>query len=299
DQQLVYYAHAGAGELHLRPLLNLKKSDGVKNFRRITEDIAKLVRKYNGSLSGEHGDGRLRAEFIEEIVGTQNLRLFEEIKALFDPKNIFNPGKIVHAVKMDTFLRYEPDRVEPNVPTLLDFSDDGGILRAVEKCNGTGECRKSVEAGGTMCPSYRATKNEKDSTRARANALREFLTTSEKPNKFDHKELKEVLDLCISCKGCKNECPSNVDMAIYKAEFTYQYQKEHGASLRSKMLARNHNYNKLGSVAPWLTNAFFTNKISSRIIKSALGIAPERSLPLIAKKSLRKYIDSGEINLIP
>lgn len=298
-QELVYYAHAGAGELHLRPLLNLKKSDGVKNFRRITQDIAKLVKKYNGSLSGEHGDGRVRAEFIGEIVGPKNIRLFEEIKALFDPANIFNPGKIVHPVKMDTSFRYEVDREEPEVETFMDFSDDGGILRAAERCNGTGECRKSVEAGGTMCPSYRATKDEKDSTRARANALREFLTTSERPNKFDHEELKEVLDLCISCKGCKSECPSNVDMAVYKAEFTYQYQKIHGASLRSKVLAKNNYFNELGSLVPGLTNGIFRNRLTSKLIKSVLGIAPERSLPLVSKKSLRKHIASGRLKMRP
>lgn len=298
-QELVYYAHAGAGELHLRPMLNLKKSADVKNFRRITLDIAKLVKKYQGSLSGEHGDGRLRAEFIGEVVGQKNLDLFKKIKSLFDPHNIFNPGKIVNPPPMDEFLRYKPDRQEPEIPTLMDFSDDGGILKAAEKCNGVGACRKSAEAGGTMCPSYRATKNEKDSTRARANALREFLTNSEKPNKFDHEELKEVLDLCISCKGCKTECPSNVDMAVYKAEFTYQYQKVHGASLRSKVLAKNHKFNELGAIFPSLTNFFFTNKVTSGIIKSVLGIAEERSLPTITKKSLRKRLKSGEFNLTP
>ncbi len=298
-QELVYYAHAGAGELHLRPLLNLKKSADVKQFRQITEDIVQLVKKYNGSLSGEHGDGRVRAEFIGSIVGKKNILLFEEIKTLFDPTNIFNPGKIVNPVKMDASFRYEPDREEPEVHTLLNFSDEGGMLCAVEKCNGTGACRKSVETGGTMCPSYRATKNEKDSTRARANALREFITNSSNPNRFDHQELKEVLDLCLSCKGCKNECPSNVDMAVYKAEFTYQYQKIHGASLRSKVFAKNHTYNRLGAVAPGLTNAFFKNRITSGVIKKILGVAPQRSLPLLSKKSLRKKIASGECKLVP
>src|SRR5699024_9212665 len=130
--------------------------------------------------------------------------------------------------------------------------------------------------GGTMCPSYRATKNEKDTTRARANALREFLTTSDKPNKFDHEELKEVLDLCISCKGCKNECPSNVDMAIYKAEFTHQYQKKHGRSLRSTVFAKNHIFNQLGAKLPGVSNFFFTNKWTSKLIKFTLGVAQER-----------------------
>ncbi|MFO7719159.1 MAG: FAD-binding oxidoreductase, partial [Gillisia sp.] len=175
-QDAVYYAHAGAGEIHLRPILNLKKTEDVALFRKITEDVAGLVKKYKGSMSGEHGDGRLRAEFIEFMIGPKNYELLKEVKNTFDPDNIFNPGKIVNAPPMDTSLRYVPSREEPEVNTLMNFSDSEGILRLAEKCNGSGDCRKSVEAGGTMCPSYRATKNEKDTTRARANALREFLT---------------------------------------------------------------------------------------------------------------------------
>src|SRR5690606_9704406 len=185
-QDAVYYAHAGAGELHLRPILNLKVGQDVALFRKITEDVADLVKKYNGSLSGEHGDGRLRAEFIEYMIGPKNYELLKKVKSIFDPNNIFNPGKITDAPPMDTSLRYMPDRKEPEIATIMNFDDSEGILRLAEKCNGSGDCRKSVEAGGTMCPSYRATKNEKDTTRARANALREFLTNSDKPNKFDH-----------------------------------------------------------------------------------------------------------------
>jgi FAD/FMN-containing dehydrogenase/Fe-S oxidoreductase len=299
NQEAVYYAHAGAGELHLRPILNLKKSEDVKLFKQITSEVAKLVKKYKGSLSGEHGDGRVRAEFIEEMVGAKNYQLFKEVKKLFDPQGIFNPGKIVNAAPMESSLRYVPDRKEPEIKTLLDFSDTGGILRAVEKCNGSGDCRKSIAAGGTMCPSYRATKNEKDTTRGRANVLREFLTQSPQENKFNHKELKQVLDLCISCKGCKSECPSNVDMATYKAEFLYQYQKENGFSLRDKLFANNNRLNSLGAISPKLTNGFFNNKITSKLIKSVMGIAEERSLPNVSKKSLRKIIASNTLNLIP
>ncbi|MEM6686336.1 MAG: FAD-linked oxidase C-terminal domain-containing protein, partial [Bacteroidota bacterium] len=196
QQKAVYYAHAGAGELHLRPILNLKKKADVELFRKITHDVAVLVKKYQGSFSGEHGDGIVRAEFIPIMIGEKNYALLKEVKAAFDPNNIFNPGKIVDAAKMDTSLRYEIDRKEPEIKTLYDFSDSQGILRAAEKCNGSGDCRKPASFSGAMCPSYRATTNEKDTTRARANALREFLTVSEKENKFDHKELKEVFDLC-------------------------------------------------------------------------------------------------------
>lgn len=298
-QHAVYYAHAGAGELHLRPILNLKVSRDVQLFKQITRDVARLVKKYHGSLSGEHGDGRVRAEFIKEMVGEKNYQVFIKIKEIFDPKHIFNPGKIVFAAPMETSLRYKPDRQEPKIKTFQDFSDTNGILRAIEKCNGTGDCRKSVEAGGTMCPSYRATKNEKDTTRGRANVLREFLTQSDQPNQFNHKELKEVLNLCISCKGCKSECPSNVDMASYKAEFLYQYQKENGFSFRNKIFAYNNKANKLGAKFSGITNTLFSNSISGRIIKKIMGVAPERSLPKIAKKSLRQLIASGELNLLP
>ncbi|MBW2960790.1 FAD-binding and (Fe-S)-binding domain-containing protein [Mesonia aestuariivivens] len=299
DQRAVYYAHAGAGELHLRPILNLKLSKDVKLFKQITHEVALLVKKYKGSLSGEHGDGRVRAEFIQAMVGKKNYQLFIKVKELFDPLHIFNPGKIVFPAPMESSLRYVPDRDEPKIITFQDFSDSQGILKAIEKCNGTGDCRKSVEAGGTMCPSYRATKNEKDTTRGRANVLREFLTNSQQTNQFNHQEIKEVLDLCLSCKGCKSECPSNVDMALYKAEFLYQYQKENGFSLRNKIFAHNNKANEFGSKFSGLTNILFQNSISSTFIKKIMGVAKERSLPQIAKKSLRQFIEQGKLNLIP
>ncbi len=197
DQKAVYYAHAGAGELHLRPILDLKQKEDVVLFRKITTDVANLVKKYKGSLSGEHGDGIVRAEFIPFMIGESNFKILKRIKKTFDPDNIFNPGKIVDSLKMDENLRYESGRMEPEIDTLMDFSTSLGVLREAEKCNGSGDCRKLPEFGGTMCPSYRATRNEKDTTRARANALREFLTNSDKANKFNHEELKEVFDLCL------------------------------------------------------------------------------------------------------
>src|SRR5690606_8557331 len=293
----VYYAHAGAGELHLRPILNLKVSGDVTLFRKITQEVADLVKKYNGSLSGEHGDGRLRAEFIEYMIGPVNYELLKKVKGIFDPLNIFNPGKITDAPAMDTSLRYTPDRKEPEITTLMNFDDSEGILRLAEKCNGSGDCRKSVEAGGTMCHSYRATKNEKDTTRARDNTLREFLTHSEKPNKFDHEELKEVLDLCISCKGCKSECPSNVDVAALKAEFQYQYQKVNGQSLRSKAFANNGRMNGLASGIPGFANFFFSNPLTSGIAKKVMGIASERSLPKLSPITLARYYKQNKNRL--
>ncbi len=289
NQKAVYYAHAGAGELHLRPILDLKKSGDVILFKKITDDVASLVKKYQGSMSGEHGDGIVRASYIPFMIGEENYEIVKHIKKTFDPYNIFNPGKIVDAYPMDQKLRYEIDRDEPEIHTLLDFSGSLGILRATEKCNGSGDCRKSAAAGGTMCPSYRVTKNEKDTTRGRANALREFLTNSDKSNKFNNKELKEVFDLCLSCKGCASECPSNVDVATLKAEFEYQYQQENGISLRTKLFAYNNKLNELGRKATRLTNFFFRNKLTSGIIKSVFGIAKKRDLPQLSKQSLRNW----------
>lgn len=290
-QDAVYYAHAGAGELHLRPILNLKKGEDVVLFRSITTEVAKLTKKYRGSFSGEHGDGIVRAEFIPLMIGAENYALLQRVKALFDPKGIFNPGKIVEAYPMDESLRYEVDRKEPEIETLMDFSDSQGILRAAEKCNGSGDCRKSHHMDGGMCPSYQATKNEKDTTRARANALREFLTQSERPNKFDHKELKEVFDLCLSCKACARECPSNVDVATLKAEFLYQYQERNGYPLRSKLFAYNTKFNALGSKLPWLANAIFESKVLGGLLKKASGVAPERSLPTVHRFDFKKHLN--------
>ncbi|MCL4113421.1 UNVERIFIED_CONTAM: hypothetical protein GTU68_023127 [Idotea baltica] len=297
NQSAVYYAHAGAGELHLRPILNLKKSDDVKLFRAITTDVAKLTKKYKGSFSGEHGDGIVRAEFIPLMIGQNNYELLRRIKSYFDPNNIFNPGKIVDAYPMDEFLRYDIDREEPKVETLMDFSDSQGILRAAEKCNGSGDCRKTEKMAGAMCPSYHATRDEKHTTRGRANTLREFLTTSEKPNKFNHHELKEVFDLCLSCKACASECPSNVDIATLKAEFQYQYQEKNGYSFRSKLFAHNTRFNKMGSKFSGLTNLLFSSSLTGGLIKKLSDVASERSLPKVYSFNFNKHLQNTELKL--
>ena len=293
-QEAVYYAHAGAGEIHLRPILNLKKSEDVILFREITTKTAELVKKYGGSFSGEHGDGIVRAEFIPLMIGEINYELLKRIKQTFDPNNIFNKGKIIDAFRMDESLRYEIGRKEPEIDTIQDFSDSLGILRAAEKCNGSGDCRKLPEAGGTMCPSYRATKNEKDTTRARANVLREFLTNSEKQNKFNHQELYDVFDLCLSCKACASECPSNVDVAALKAEFLHQYYKENGIPFRTKMFANNVKWNKLGSLTPTFTNLILNTKFTKKL----MGIATERSIPKLAKKTVYSWYKKNKKRLL-
>ena len=285
QQKAVYYAHAGAGELHLRPILNLKKSEDVSLFRKITTETAQLVKKYQGSFSGEHGDGIVRAEFIPLMIGETNYQLLRRIKKSFDPNNVFNKGKITDAFPMDKSLRYSIDRKEPEIKTIQDFSDNQGILKLTEKCNGSGDCRKPASAGGAMCPSYRATKDEKDTTRARANTLREFLTNSKRSNKFNHQELKEVFDLCLSCKACASECPSNVDVAALKSEFLYQYQEENGYSFRNSMFANNVKYNKIGSLFPSLTNLV----LNTYVTKSIMGISLKRSVPKLTPKTLKSW----------
>jgi len=285
----VYYAHIATGELHLRPVLNLKDPVDAVLFRTVAHETAKLVKKYRGSLSGEHGDGRLRGEFIPLMYGDHVYQLLREVKEAFDPNAIFNPGKITSTPVMNTQLRYEPGQVTKDPDTVFDFSDTMGIVRAAEQCNGSGDCRKSEIFAGTMCPSYQATRNEKDTTRARANILREMLTQSEKSNPFDHKEILEVMDLCISCKGCKAECPSNVDMAKYKAEFLQHYYDANGTPLRSWMIANITAFNKLGSLVPQVYNFFLKNKGFSGLFKKSIGFAVERDIPLLHKVTLRSW----------
>ncbi len=297
----VYFAHAGAGEIHLRPILNLKKSSDVKLFRELVSEVADLVHDYQGSLSGEHGDGIVRSEFIPRVVGEKNYALMRELKYLFDPDNLFNPGKIVDPLPMDRNLRYEPDRKEPEIPTLYKFVKEGGILRAAEKCNGSGDCRKLPEAGGVMCPSYQATREEKYTTRARANALREFLTqhyAQNRPgNPFDYEELYETLSLCLSCKACKTECPSTVDIATLKAEFLYQWQETHGYSWRNRFFAYSGRINRWFSHLPFLYNAGVT--IAGGLIKRLIGIAPKRKLPKLSRVSFRTWFEHQSATIKP
>lgn len=289
-QKSVYYAHAGAGEIHLRPILDLKQEEDRKLFAHISHESAKLVKKYKGSLSGEHGDGRVRAPFIKEMYGEDIYAVFCELKQVWDPKGIFNPGKIVDPKSIVADLRYDEDHRENEYETVFDFSDTGGVLRAAEKCNGSGDCRKLPESGGTMCPSYMATRNEKDTTRARANTLREILTRPTAKEAWNNEDLKEVMDLCLSCKGCTSECPSNVDMSSMKAEFLHQYQKVNGIPFRSKLFGNFEKLNSIGYKVSTFSNFISGNKVTSRILKKMMGVHPNRSLPKINKETIRsKY----------
>ncbi len=284
----VHYAHAATGELHLRPIINLKTHEGKRQFRLIAEEISVLVKKYKGSLSGEHGDGRLRGEFIREQIGEHNYALIRELKAVWDKENTFNAGKIVDTPPMDEFLRYFPGQKTPEFNTAFRFKDQD-ILQHAEQCNGSGDCRKSHLSGGTMCPSYMATKNERDTTRARANILRETLTRSDKMNRFDSKEVKEVLDLCLACKACKAECPSNVDMAKLKMEFLHQYYKDNGVPLRSWLVGNYPRLNKLASLWPAGYNFIFKNTALRKIANRVVGFHPERTMPLLGDTTLKAW----------
>ncbi|KAA9041268.1 FAD-binding protein [Ginsengibacter hankyongi] len=293
----VHYAHAGSGEIHLRPIINLKTVEGNHLFRIIAEEVAELVKKYKGSLSGEHGDGRLRGEFIKQMVGEKNYELFKTIKHAWDPNNIFNPNKIVDTPPMNTMLRYKPGQKTPAFKTIFRYYNQD-VLQHAEQCNGSGDCRKTHLSGGTMCPSYMATKNEKDTTRARANILREFLTNSEKLNRFDHKEIYDVMDLCLSCKGCKSECPSNVDVAKLKAEFLQQYYDANGVPFRSKLIANFNKSAKLGAMVPGIYNFMVSNAATGKLIKRLAGFAEKRSMPTIHKISLEKWFRKRKKNTL-
>ena len=284
----VHYAHAGSGEIHLRPIINLKTREGNQLFRIIAEEVATLVKKYKGSLSGEHGDGRLRGEFIKQMIGENNYRLLKKIKQTWDPDNIFNPNKIVDTPSMNTMLRYTPGQKTPEFQTVFRFHHQD-ILQHAEQCNGSGDCRKTELSGGTMCPSFMATRNEKDTTRARANILREFLTNSDKLNRFDHKEIYDVMDLCLSCKGCKSECPSNVDAAKLKAEFLQHYYDANGVPFRSKLIANFSASARLGAIAPGLYNFMMNGKGIGWLIRKFSGFAVQRSMPTLYKTTLKHW----------
>ena len=322
----VHYAHAGSGELHLRPIINLKTEEGNQQFRTIATEVAHLVKKYKGSLSGEHGDGRLRGEFIPLMIGQKNYELIKQIKQVWDKDNIFNPNKIVDTPPMNESLRYNPKNYSPlntspltpeggikthtsktppsgvgGLGTIFNFDD--GMLRATELCNGSGDCRKTELSGGTMCPSFMATRNEKDTTRARANILREYLTHSESlspqglkalagiDGQTQMEEVKQVMDLCLSCKGCKSECPSNVDLAKLKAEFMHHYYEKNGVPLRSQLIANFTASQELAMITPRLYNFLITNSFTSNIIKGISGFATKRSMPKVYKTTLKKWFE--------
>ncbi len=282
---LVMLGHASAGCLHIHPILNLKTAEGLRQYRAIGEACANLVLMYGGTTSGEHGEGLSRGEFSEKLFGPQLVEAFRQVKRAFDPLGLMNPGKVVDVGSMDDadILRYGPKHAVPYAPerVRLDWSADGGFPAAVEMCNGSGVCRK--EGTGVMCPSFMATREESASTRGRANALRAAMTGKLGPLGLADARVYEVLDLCLSCKACKAECPSLVDMARIKTEYTAQYYDQHGVPLRSWVFGHIHRMNQLGSLTPGLANMVMRSPLARWAFKR-LGVAMERQLPLFARE---------------
>ncbi len=285
----VYYAHIATGEIHFRPLINFKDPEDVERFDQLMTEVATLVKKYRGSLSGEHGDGRVRGKFIPFMLGEHNYQLVKAVKKAWDPDNIFNPGKIVDTPPITESLRVIPGKPIPEIKTNFDFSKNEGFFRSIEKCNGSGDCRKSEVIGGTLCPTFMATRDEDKSTRGRANILREFLYNNEKENPFDHREIYDILDLCISCKACKSECPSNVDMAKLKAEFLQSYYDIHGTPMRSRLVAYLPRLNRLAMVFRPISN-FVMN---TSLLKKSIGFTTKRGVPKLSKITLKRWVKNG------
>jgi len=274
-----WYAHASVGCLHVRPVLNMKDAQGAKKMRAIAEEAFEMVREYKGSHSGEHGDGLARSEFHESMFGAQIVRAFEEVKDAFDPRGLFNPGKIVRAPRMDDrdLFRYKPDyRAEP-FDTALDWSEWGGFAGAVEMCNNNGACRKAEP--GVMCPSYRVTRDEQHLTRGRANTLRLAISGQLGRDALVSEEMRETMELCVSCKGCKRECPTGVDMARMKIEFMYQYRRRHAPRLRERLVAWLPRYAPLAARLPRLFNLRDRIPGLAWLSEHLLGFSARRQLP--------------------
>ena len=290
-----FYAHASVGTLHVRPILNMKEESGSTKMRAIVEECLEMVREYKGSHSGEHGDGISRSEFHEPMFGKRMVKNFEEVKQAFDPGNLFNPGKIVNPHKMDdrNIMRFAPGYEPIALNTKLDWSEWGGFNRAVEMCNNNGACRKANV--GTMCPSYRITKDERHLTRGRANTLRLAITGQLGQNAFSSEEMHETMDLCVSCKGCKRECPTGVDMARMKIEFLNNYHQRHGTRLRERLFAYLPRY------APALKSVSFLMNLRDQIPGLAkisewlFGLSSRRPLPKWRKDHFRQPVDGKSI----
>jgi len=282
-----YYGHASVGCLHIRPLINTKDAREIQVMKDMTDEIADLVVAFGGGMSGEHGDGLARSHLNEKLFGPQLYNAFRQVKAAFDPDHRMNPGKIVNAPPMTENLRYGPQYKTLTLNTHYDFSREGGFATAVELCNGAGVCRKKNE--GTMCPSYMVTLEDKHSTRGRANLMREILSGKLPPEEFTGKELYETLDLCLECKGCKAECPSNVDMAKLKYEFLAHYNEENGTPLRSRMFAKIHAMSKAASIWPSMANWTLKNSMIRRALDRFVGIDARRKLPPFADQTFESW----------
>jgi FAD/FMN-containing dehydrogenase/Fe-S oxidoreductase len=282
-----YYGHCSVGCLHIRPAINLKTARGLEQVRQIADEITDLVVEFNGTISSEHGDGRARSPFLERMYGPRLMGAFRELKRAFDPDNRLNPGNIVGRTDVTESLRYGADYKTWEPVTLLDFSKQGGFAAAVEMCNGVGECRKKLE--GTMCPSYMVTRDEEHSTRGRANALRAVLSGRVPPAEFTGQRLYEVMDLCLECKGCKGECPANVDMAKLKYEFLHHYHQANGLPLRNRLFGNIARLNAVGARLPGLFNALSALAPSRWLLEKVAGVDRRRPLPPLAAETFTAW----------
>jgi Fe-S oxidoreductase/FAD/FMN-containing dehydrogenase len=287
DVEAGYYGHCSVGCLHIRPLINLKEPREVTKMVAIANAITDLVLEYGGALSGEHGDGLARSHFNKRLYGPVLYEAFRRVKRVFDPTNLMNPGKIVDAPPMTESLRIGPSYKTWEPETTLDFSNQGGFAAAVEMCSGMGVCRKKLE--GTMCPSYMATLDEEHSTRGRANALRAVLSGKVPRGEFSGRRLYEILDLCLECKACKAECPSNVDMAKLKYEFLSHYHQNHGLPLRSRLFGRIEALNRWGSRLAPIANRWVNSWPNRWLLERLAGIDRRRPLPLFARETFEDW----------
>ena len=284
-----YYGHASVGCLHIRPVVNMKTRAGMDQMAKIADEISDLVLEFGGSLSGEHGDGIVRGAFADKMFGSDLVQHFREVKAAFDPNSVMNPNKIFDTPSLTENLRYG-DTYKPSAPpTRLDWTAEGGFIAAVEKCNGVGACRKLH--AGAMCPSYMATREEQHTTRGRANSLRAAMTGALPTNKLASKDLLNVLDLCLECKSCKSECPSNVDMAKIKYEYLYQYYKENSTPLRSKVVADIHKMNSLAAPLAGISNAVNRSAPVRFLLEKTVGFDRNRPMPKVVRNTFQKWFD--------
>jgi FAD/FMN-containing dehydrogenase/Fe-S oxidoreductase len=284
-----YYGHASVGVLHIRPILNLKTAQGMATLRALEDRMSDMAKGYGGAMTAEHGDGLARSEWIEKMFGQRLVGAFTQVKDAWDPQGLMNPGKIVRAPRMDENLRYDAGYRSPKVETFFNFEREGGLQQAVELCSGVGHCRKKLV--GTMCPSYMATLEEEHSTRGRANALRAALSGKLDGEGLKSKQLFEVMDLCLECKACKGECPSNVDMAKLKYEFLAHYYGEHGYPLRSHLFAKIDRFNRLAAPVAGLANWLMDSSLS-RWVLDRLGIDRRRHLPPLASHTFSQWFRS-------
>ncbi len=289
DTSAGVYAHASVGCLHVRPVVNLKTAEGVRKFESIANAIADLVLEFGGALSGEHGDGLLRGAFTEKMFGTALYQAFRRVKQTFDPAGIFNPGKIVDTPPMTSSLRYGAGYRTPDPVTFFDYTDHGGMGRAVEMCSGLGACRKTLE--GTMCPSYMATREEKHSTRGRANTLRLAMAGRLGDAGLGDHDVREVLDLCLECRACKAECPVGVDVAQFKSEFLAGYWKRHGTPLKTRVIGGAHRLATVGSAFAPLSNLVAQSTAGRWISEQLLGIDRRRTPPLFARDTFVRQFE--------